>query len=92
MLWSRGCKEDYIRMKDAERKVNKMKEYEGAQIKVIEMLIQETLKKEHSTNNENERCRATLVAMINVLGILDYSVMVYHPNIQLTKVRVRKRG
>lgn len=72
-----------------------MKEYEEVQIKVLEMLIQETLKKEHSTNNEieRERCRATLVAIINVLGILDYSVMVYHhPNIQLTKVRVRKRG
>ena len=62
---------------------------------MLEMLIEETMKKAKSSNIEieRERCNAALVAMVNVLGILDYSVHVYREvNTGVTEVRVRKRG
>lgn len=71
-----------------------MKEYEATQIKVLEMLFEERMKKYKSSNIEieQERCKAALGAMVNVLSILDYSVHVYHEvNTGVEKVRVRKR-
>lgn len=71
-----------------------MKEYEATEIKVLEMMFEERIKKYKSTNCEIERqrCKAALSAMINVLSILDYSVHVYHEvNTDAVKVRVGKR-
>ena len=70
-----------------------MEEYETTQIKLLEMLIEETMKKAKSSSIEIERekCKAALVAIVNVLGILDYSLHVYSEvNTDVTEVRVRR--